>query len=96
MDRTNVRDHADLRQGNVAEEGNLARHIKSHFQHGPLVARAQAQNGQGQADLIIEVAGTLQGAVAVLSTSAIISLVVDGLPTLPVIPTTRTSSLRRQ
>ena len=40
VDRANIADHADLRLGNVAQEGNFARHVESHFEHGAFVACA--------------------------------------------------------
>jgi hypothetical protein len=39
----NIGHHADLRQGEVAQEGDLAGDVESHFEHGTLVARAKAE-----------------------------------------------------
>ena len=56
--------HADLRAGDVAQQGNLAGNVETHFKHGPLVAFAELQNGERQTDLVVHVASVFQRAIA--------------------------------
>ncbi len=62
MHRADVGDHAHLRPGDVAQQGDLPRHVEAHLQHGPAVIAGQLEDRQRQADLVVEVAGVAQGA----------------------------------
>jgi hypothetical protein len=66
VNRADVADHAHLGQGDIAQEGDLARHVETHFQHGALVTGAQPQDGERQADLVVQVAGAFQRAIALI------------------------------
>ncbi len=37
VDRADIGHHAHMRQGDLAQEGDFAGDIKTHFQHGPFV-----------------------------------------------------------
>ncbi|MBM2844098.1 MAG: hypothetical protein HW404_1935 [Anaerolineales bacterium] len=62
MHRADIGDHAHLRPGDVAQQGDLPRHVEAHLQHGPAVIAGQLEDRQRQADLVVEVAEVAQGA----------------------------------
>ncbi len=50
--------------GQVTQERYFSGHIKAHLQHGPLVTGTQAQQGEGQADFVIQIALVFEGVIA--------------------------------
>ena len=60
MHCANIGNHANLWQRQIAQETDFTRDVKTHFQHGYLVTRTQTQQGQGQADFVVEVARVFQ------------------------------------
>jgi len=62
--RADVGEDADLRTGNFTQTSNLPGFIETHFQYHAVITRPEAQEGEGKANLIIEVALVLEGAVA--------------------------------
>src|SRR5215207_6215157 len=64
MDRADIGHYANVRKGNIAQEGDLAGNVKSHFENGALMARAQLQHGEWKSDFVVEVAGAFERAVA--------------------------------
>ncbi len=54
--RPHQRDHTDHRPGDLAQEGNLARHVEAHFQHRTFVLTCGVQQGERQANLVIQIA----------------------------------------
>ncbi len=55
--------HADVRPGHLAQAVHLPKVADAHLHHGQLMLPADAQQGQGHADLIVEIALRLQDAV---------------------------------
>ena len=92
MHGADIGDHADLRSGQIAQEADLARDIKTHFQDGPFMSQPEFEQGERQPDLIIQVAGIFKRMKRWARTSVTTSLVVD-LPTEPVMPITLTVGL---
>ena len=64
MDGADIGDHTHGWQGDIAQEGDLTGNVESHFQHGALMPGPQLEQGERQADLVVQVAGALERAVA--------------------------------
>ena len=81
-----IGDHGDIRPHHLAQIPDLPKVVHACLDHRRLMLRRQAQEGQGRADVVVEILRRFQHPELRPSTAAIISLVVV-FPTEPVICT---------
>ena len=54
-----VRDYADVRAGDFGQPADFARVVHGHFEHGYAGVRWHAQDGERQADVVVEISDGL-------------------------------------
>ncbi len=89
-----IGDDGHIRRGHGGQRRDLAGMVHPHLEHADLIAFARAQEGERQADVIVEIALRVRDGKRRASTLAVMSLVLV-LPLLPVMPTTCIGSERR-
>ena len=55
MGIADVGDHRHVRRGQVHQVGDLSKVVHPHLQHADLVLAVQAEEGEGKAQLVVEV-----------------------------------------
>ena len=63
MGALGIVDQGNRWSGDIGQVGNFARMVHAHFDHGAVMFATQLQQGQWQADIVVEIAGRGQHAV---------------------------------